>query len=88
MKYPEDPLQVALALAGIVMPYPTFGGLGFYPRRNYQHNLRLIKRTGWWICEHDRCKLRARSKEAFDLLAKQVQCPARVDEVVVLVSMS
>lgn len=75
---------VALAAAVLAPGYAVAYGLGL-PVRRYRaprlHSPRLLKRTGWIVCERDACKLRARSAEEFARLADALPCPATVADV-------
>ena len=44
------------------------------------HKRRLLRRTGWHVCECDGCKVRARTEAEFRALADALHCPATVAE--------
>lgn len=51
------------------------------------HKARYLKRSGWWVCIHDKCRLRARTLDEFNRLVdaeddhnRQIApCPASVE---------
>jgi hypothetical protein len=48
------------------------------PRPRNEHKPRFLKRSGWWVCECDGCKVRARTEAGFLALADRFWCPVSV----------
>ena len=79
MRGTTEILSALMLAAGGISDMPQLFRSRYRPPR--PHKRRLLKRTGWHVCEHDGCKVRARTEAEFERLANGLRCPADVQDV-------